>query len=134
MLKIVFWHQCCIALRSKSGSRSKVRVKVKGLGQGHAQCQRSKPNFWRAAVDSRGLALPSAAKSKEESLSVRGVCLCVELSRGCSRSAFNHWNPFGMATYCRPDNVTHTIGYTTSTGPCIVFIDRIASVCLCFGF
>ena len=33
--------------------------------------------------------LPSAAKSKKESLSVHGVCLCVELLRGCGRSAFN---------------------------------------------
>ncbi len=29
------------------------------------------------------------AKSKEESLSVHRICLCVELSRGCGRSAFN---------------------------------------------
>ncbi len=43
----------------------------------------------RSPLDIRGSALPSAAKSKEESLSVRGVCLCVELSRGCGRSAFN---------------------------------------------
>ncbi len=28
-------------------------------------------------------------KSEEESLSVQGVCLCVELSCGCGRSAFN---------------------------------------------
>ncbi len=34
--------------------------------------------FWCVAVDIRGSALQSAAKSKEESLSVRGVCLCVE--------------------------------------------------------
>ena len=44
---------------------------------------------WSGAVNIRGSALPSAAKSKEESLSVRGVCLCVELSRRCGRSAFN---------------------------------------------
>ena len=43
------------------------------------------------SVDIRGSALPSAAKSKEEWLSVRRVCLCVELSRGCGRSAFNYW-------------------------------------------
>ena len=30
------------------------------------------------AQNFRGSALPSVAKSKEESLSVRGVCLCVE--------------------------------------------------------
>ncbi len=50
----------------------KVMVKVKGRGQ------RSSTNFWRAAVDIRGSALPSAEKSKEESLSVQGVCRCVE--------------------------------------------------------
>ena len=38
------------------------KVKVKGRGEG----QRSRSNFWRAAVDIRGSALPSAAKSKEE--------------------------------------------------------------------
>ncbi len=38
-------------------SRSKVGVKVKGQGHG------SRSSFWRAAVDIRGSALPSAAKS-----------------------------------------------------------------------
>ena len=63
----------------------KVVVKVKGQGQGHG----SRSTFWCAVVDIRGSALPSATKSKEESLSVEGVCLCVELSRECGRSAFN---------------------------------------------
>ncbi len=31
----------------------------------------------------------TALAAEEESLSVQGVCLCVELSRGCGRSAFN---------------------------------------------
>ncbi len=70
--KIVFWPHCYLALRS----RSKVRIKVKGRGQGHGS--RSKSNFWREAVDIRGSALPSAAKSKGESSSVKGICLCVE--------------------------------------------------------
>ena len=52
----------------------KVRVKVKGRGQAHG----SRSNFWHIAVDNRGSALPSPVKSKEESLSVQGVCLCVE--------------------------------------------------------
>ncbi len=47
------------------------------MGQG----QRSRPNLW-------GSAFPSATKNKE-SLSVQGVCLCVDLSCGCGRSAFN---------------------------------------------
>ena len=58
------------------------KVKVKGQGQGQRSGSRSwvkvKVNFWRAAVDIRGSALLSAAKSKEKSLSVQGVCLCVE--------------------------------------------------------
>ncbi len=37
-----------------------------------------RPPVLRAAVDNRGSALPGAAKSEEESLSVQGVCLCVE--------------------------------------------------------
>ncbi len=41
-----------------------------------AQGQRSRSNFWRAVVDIRGSALPSAAKSKEEPLPVQKVCLC----------------------------------------------------------
>ncbi len=45
-------------------------------------------------------AFASATKSKEESISVRGVCRCVDLSRGCGRSAFNYsywWQPFWTA-------------------------------------
>ncbi len=45
------------------------------------QGQRSRSNFWRVAVDIRGLALPCAAKGKEESLSVQGVNVCVSNSR-----------------------------------------------------
>ncbi len=37
--------------------------------------------FWRAAVDIRGSALSRATKSKEESSSVEGVCLCVCLKQ-----------------------------------------------------
>ncbi len=60
------------------------RSKVIGQCQGQI--------FWRVAVDTRGSALPSAAKAnnhpqvwkkwkehrREESLSVRGICLCVD--------------------------------------------------------
>ena len=55
-----------------------VWVKVKGQGQGHGQAQRSRSTFWRAAVDIRGSTLLSATKSKEETLTVEGVCLCVK--------------------------------------------------------
>ncbi len=68
----MFGPHCYIAIRSK------VRVKVKGRGQGHGSSQRSRSNFWRIAVDVRGSALRSAAKTKEESLTVHDVCLCVE--------------------------------------------------------
>ena len=51
-----------------------LQVGVKVTGQG----QRLRSNFWRVAVDIRGSALQSAVKSKEESLSVQGVYLCVE--------------------------------------------------------
>ncbi len=61
---------------------------MSGQGQRSGSRSRSRSNFWHAAVDIRGSALPSAAKSEEES-SVRGVCLCVEYLRRCSRSAFN---------------------------------------------
>ncbi len=65
-----------LALRS----RSKVGVKVKGPVKVKDQrsSSRSRSNFWHAAVDISGLPLPNAAKSKEEWLSVQGVCLCVK--------------------------------------------------------
>ena len=44
-----------------------------------------RPSVTALTADIRG-----SAKTKEESLSVRGVRLCVELSRGCGRSAFNY--------------------------------------------
>ncbi len=59
------------------------------MGQG----QRSRSNFWRIEVDIRGSALPSATKSKEESLSVQGVCMCAEQSRGrVNRLLILCWN------------------------------------------
>ena len=48
------------------------------LGSKYGQGQSSWLNFWCIAVDIRDSALPSAAKSKKESLSVQGVCLRVE--------------------------------------------------------
>ncbi len=60
MSKIVFWHHCYIALRS----RSKVEVK-----------------FWRAAVDIRGSALPSAAKSNKSHYQSK-VFVCVSVISG----------------------------------------------------
>ena len=39
------------------------KVKIKGRSQGQGQRLGSRSNFWRAAVDNRGSALPSAAKS-----------------------------------------------------------------------
>ncbi len=48
---------------------------------------------------------PSATKSKEESLSVQGVCLCVEYLCGCGPSAFNYFlsgEPPGVTNDPRP--------------------------------
>ncbi len=55
MPKVVFSHGFYLVLRSGS------RVKSKVTGQ----CQRSWSNFWCTAVDIRGSALPSAAKSNK---------------------------------------------------------------------
>ena len=53
----------------------KVKVKVKGQVQrsGSKFSSKVRPIFWHAAVDIRGSALPSSAKSKEGSLSDPGV-------------------------------------------------------------
>ncbi len=78
MPKIMFLHGCYLALRSRSkvGVKVKVRVKVKGRDQG--QRSRSRSNFWRAAVDSMGSALPSAVKSNNYHYqSIKGDCLYV---------------------------------------------------------
>ncbi len=56
-------------------SRSKVGVKIMGQGQ------RSRSNFWCAAVDIRGSALPSAAKSIRIDYQSE-VFVCVSVIRG----------------------------------------------------
>ncbi len=70
------------------------RLKVKG--QSHISgAQRSILGARLCRVQQRAKKVHYQSKSKEESLSVRGFCLCVELSRGYGRSAFNtsmeHW-------------------------------------------
>ena len=55
--------------------RVKGRVKVKGQCQGHGQ--RSRSNFWRAAVDIRGSALPSAASAIGVTASLRCLSVCL---------------------------------------------------------
>ncbi len=57
MPEIVFLHHCYIVPRPKVG----VKVGVNGQGQGHMS--RSRSTFWRAVVDFRGSALPSATQS-----------------------------------------------------------------------
>ncbi len=59
MQKNVFLHGFYLALRSKVG------VNVKGQGQGHGSRSNIRSNFWHAAVDIRGSALLSAAKSNK---------------------------------------------------------------------
>ncbi len=82
------------------GRRSKVKVnaknhvftrllpcfmaKVKGRSQGQGQRSGSRPNFWRAAVDNRGSALPSAAKSIKSHYQFK-VFVCVSVICGCMR-------------------------------------------------
>ncbi len=77
---IVFSHHCHFALRS----RSKVGVKVKDQGQGCWSRSRSRSFFWCAAVDIRGSALPSAAKSNS-SYYQSDVFVCVSVIRGRMR-------------------------------------------------
>ncbi len=77
-----------VGQRSRSNAKYRVLTSLlpsfKVGSRSHSRSHsRSKSTFWRAAVDIRGSALPSAAKSKEESLSVQGVCLCVCLAHLC---------------------------------------------------
>ena len=72
MPKIVFCLHWYLALTSGS----KVGVKVTG--------QRSRSNFWCAAVDTRGSALPSAAKSITSHYQYK-VFVCVSVISGRMR-------------------------------------------------
>ena len=63
MPKTVFLRGCKLALRSKVG------VKVK------CQCHGSRSNFWCAAVDTTGSALPSAASTNMSHYQSK-VCVC----------------------------------------------------------
>ena len=47
------------------GQDQRSGVKVKGQGQGHGSLSKVQVKFWHVAVDIRGSALPSAAKSNE---------------------------------------------------------------------
>ncbi len=84
MPKIMILHGCYLALRS----RSKVGVMVKGRDEGQRLRSRSKvgsrSNFWRAAVDNRGSALPSAAKSNKSHYQFK-VFVCVSVISGRMR-------------------------------------------------
>ena len=59
--------------------RVKVKGRVKIKAQGHGS--RSRSNFWRAAVDIRGSALPSAAKSNNHHYQSK-VIVCVSVISG----------------------------------------------------
>ena len=67
----------------------KVKVKVKGRGQGHSQRLRSK--FWGAAVDIRGSALPSAAKSHNHHYQSK-VIVCVSVIGGRRQIIARMWS------------------------------------------
>ncbi len=76
------------------GRRSKVKVKcqkrvltpllpcfkVKGRGQGQRSRSKVKVTFWRAAVDIRGSALPSALKSNKSHCQ-SNVCVSINSQR-----------------------------------------------------
>ncbi len=66
-------------------SRSKVRVKDQGQRSG------SRSNFRGAAVDNRGLALPSAAKSNKSHYQFQ-VFVCVSVISGCLRIIARMWS------------------------------------------
>ena len=76
MSKIMFLHHCSLALRS----RSKVGVKVGGRRQGHG----SRSTLWRAAVDIRASALPSAENGNRSHNKFK-VFVCVSLISGRMR-------------------------------------------------
>ncbi len=73
-----------------------------------------------------------STKSKEESLSVRGICLCVDLLRGSGRLAFNS---FSAKDLCQSVDflfkalsqiicglqVFHTLVFQHKTNCCTVF-------------
>ncbi len=73
--------------RSRSNAQNRVftwllpcfKVKVKVRGQGQKSGSRS--NFWHAAVDNRGSALPSAAKSNKSHYQYK-VFVCVSVIIG----------------------------------------------------
>ncbi len=69
-----------VTLLKGQGQRSGSRSKVKVMGQG----QMSRSSFWRAAVDIRGSALPSAAKSIRSHYQFY-VFVCVSLISGRMR-------------------------------------------------
>ncbi len=74
MPKIVFCHHSYLASRS----RSKVGLKVKCQGQGHGSRSKVNALLWRAAVDIRGSALPSAVKSNRSHYQSK-VFVCVSI-------------------------------------------------------
>ncbi len=62
----------------------KVKVKGWGQGQGRGQGHTSRSIFWHAAVDIRGLALPSAARSNKSHYQSK-VFVYVSIISGCMR-------------------------------------------------
>ena len=81
-----------LVLRSRSkvrgqGQRSRSRSEVKVTGQG----QRSRSTFWHAAVDIRGSALPSAAKSNRSHYQFK-VFVCVSVISRRVRIIARKWS------------------------------------------
>ena len=67
------------------------KVKVKSRDQGHGSRSKVKVKFWRAAVDIRGSALPSATKSNNHKFGAKKshyqptVFVCVSVISGRMR-------------------------------------------------
>ncbi len=81
MPKFVFLHHCYITLRSRSKIGSRSKVKVTG----------SRSNFWYAAVDIRGSALPSAAMSNNHHYQSK-VIVCMSVISGHLRVTMRMWS------------------------------------------
>ncbi len=60
-------------------------------GQGRGQCHGSRSTFWRAAVDIRGSALPSAEKGNRSHYQFK-VFVCVSVISGCMRIIARIWS------------------------------------------
>ncbi len=113
-------------------SRSKVvsRSKVKGRGQG--QRSESRSNFWLAAVDNRGSALPSAAKSNKSQYQFK-MFVCASVISGRMR-IIAHMRSIGVLITCSFGSTRLfrflEIALRSSFASCVF---HISNLCRCFS-